>query len=115
MEDLEKYDMEIGFNKGFPIIATVLNSMRHEDRYPIVHLVVRPKYSKDDTFTMFLDFDVLSRKGDEEKVEYFKFALIKFFLDNSAVRLPLMWEGKFHNIDNTYVIPGKKYSILPTH
>jgi hypothetical protein len=98
--------MEIGFNK-FPIIATALNSDNQEDRYPIVHAVLR----KNEDEKYFIEFQIFSTESDEEKVETFRSELMVLIKEETNLELPYLINGSYYKIVNGML--GSKYFRMP--
>lgn len=105
--------MEIGFNNQWPIVATALNSMEHDNRYPIIHVVMRHRDNDDATRKYYYEFETLSRENESHAVESFKQALMIFLAENSNLKLPYLIDGKYYRFSNNALIPGHTYSLLP--
>lgn len=105
--------MEIGFNNQWPIIATVMNSMDHANRYPIIHLVMYHKTLDNGVRAYYLTFEQLVADDDLAKVKEFKQELMKFVAENSNLDLPYLIDDKYYKFSDKGLIPGRKYSLLP--
>jgi len=106
--------MILGFNESGSIVATAMNSEKEDNRYPIIHVLLKHRMIEGYR-QYYLEFESLVdiHDANKKRVDEMRSALMMLISDDSNLNLPYLIDGEMYNFSNKSLIPSSKYSLLP--